>query len=60
VAYHAIIVRFVNPLNTCLMYGCGYHYGYEMEVFTCVNIFTNYEDFFHMGRCIHQLQFMEQ
>jgi hypothetical protein len=60
VAYRVIIVRFVNPLNARLLYGRGYHCGYEMVVFTCATIFTNHEDFFPMGRCIHQLQFMEQ
>jgi hypothetical protein len=46
VAYRAIVMRFVNPLDAHLLYGCGYHCGYEVVVFTRANIFTNYEDFF--------------
>jgi hypothetical protein len=59
VAYRPIVVCFVNPLDAHLLYRCGYHRGYEMVVFTCANIFTNYEDFFPMGCHIHLLCFME-
>jgi hypothetical protein len=50
VAYRAIVVCFVNPLDARLLYGRGYHLSYEMVIFTRANIFTNYEDFFPIGR----------
>jgi hypothetical protein len=46
VAYRAIVVRFINLLDACLLYGRGYHFGYGMVIFTYANIFTNYKDFF--------------
>jgi hypothetical protein len=59
VVYHAIVVCFVNPLDAPLLYRCGYHCGYEMLILSRANIFTNFEDFFPMGRQIHLLRFME-
>jgi hypothetical protein len=40
VAYRAIVMRYVNPLDARLLYGRCYHCGYEMVVFTSANIFT--------------------
>ena len=51
---------FVNPLDARLLYGHGYHCGCELVIFTRANIFTNYEDFFPMGRYIHLVHFVEQ
>jgi hypothetical protein len=47
VAYgRAMLLRFVNPLNARLLYGCAYHCGCEMVAFTWANIFTIYDDLF--------------
>jgi hypothetical protein len=59
VAYsRAMLVRFVNPLDACLLYGRAYHCGCEMVAFTRANIFTNYDDFFPIGHRIHLLGFV--
>jgi hypothetical protein len=49
VVYSAIVACFVNHLDARLLYGCGYHCGYEMLILNRTNIFTT-EDFFPMGR----------
>ena len=60
VAFRAIVVRFVNPLDARLLYRRYYHCGSKMVAFTRVNIFTNYVDFFPSGRKIHLVWFNEQ
>jgi hypothetical protein len=60
VAYsRTMIMRFVNPLDACLLYGRAYHYGCEMVTYTRANIFSNYGDFFPRVRHIHLLGFMQ-
>ena len=60
VAFRAIVVCFVNPLDARLLYGRCCHCGSEMVAFTRANIFTNYVDFFPSSRIIHLIRFNEQ